>query len=121
MLPESTTHPLEYYARPGPMTDPGEHADLFDGLPTEMSALCQVVQGLMLHIFWAEQHGVELAKEWQREVNIRQVAQMLTRIPWNGWGLIAKEEQDLSADDIKRVSHYGCGRRVQEALLRDRD
>ena len=28
------TYPLEYYAGQGPITDPGEHADLFDGLPT---------------------------------------------------------------------------------------
>jgi hypothetical protein len=31
---------LEYYACPGLMTDPKEHAELFDGLPTEIPALC---------------------------------------------------------------------------------
>jgi hypothetical protein len=40
------------------MTDPGEHAGLFEGLPTEIPALCQVVQGLLLHIFWAERHSI---------------------------------------------------------------
>ncbi len=44
-MSESTIHPLEYYARPGLMTDPGEHASLLDGLPTEIPALCQVVRG----------------------------------------------------------------------------
>jgi len=44
-MSESTIHPLEYYARPGLMTDPGEHTSLFDGLPTEIPALCQVVRG----------------------------------------------------------------------------
>ncbi|MEE8390393.1 MAG: hypothetical protein V3S14_06300 [Anaerolineae bacterium] len=31
-----TTNPLAYYAGPGPMTDPGEYANLFDNLPTEI-------------------------------------------------------------------------------------
>jgi hypothetical protein len=62
------------------MTDPKEYAGLFEGLPTEIPALCQVVQGLLLHIFWAERYGVELPEERQQEVNIRQVAHMLARI-----------------------------------------
>ncbi|MFQ6100040.1 MAG: transglutaminase domain-containing protein [Anaerolineae bacterium] len=74
------TNPLEYYARPGIMTDPGEHAELFNGLPAEIPALCQVVQGLLLHIFWAERHGVELSEERKQEVNVRQVSHMLAHI-----------------------------------------
>lgn len=35
-MPKPTTNPLEYYAGPGPMTDPGEYANLFDNLPTEI-------------------------------------------------------------------------------------
>ena len=62
------------------MTDPGAHVVLFEGLPTEITALCQVVQGLVLHIFWAERYGVELSEERQAEVNIRSVARMLTHI-----------------------------------------
>jgi hypothetical protein len=79
-MAESTTSPLEYYACPGLMTDPGEHADLFDGLPTEIPALCGVVQGLLLHVFWAERYGVALSEERQREVEIRRVSHMLARI-----------------------------------------
>jgi hypothetical protein len=48
----SIEHPLGYYTRPGPTTDPGEHAGLFEDLPAAIPALCQVVQGLLLHIFW---------------------------------------------------------------------
>ena len=43
---EPTSQPLEYYARPGFMTDPGDYRRLFDGLPTDIAALCHVVQGL---------------------------------------------------------------------------
>jgi len=79
-MSEPVVHPLEYYARLGLMTDPGEHAQLFEGLPTEIPDLCQVVQGLLLHIFWAERYGVELSEERKQEVSIRQVAQMLAHI-----------------------------------------
>lgn len=54
---------LEYYAHPGLMTDPGEHAGLLDDLPTEIPALCQAVQGLLLHIFWAERYGMTPLEE----------------------------------------------------------
>jgi hypothetical protein len=62
------------------MTDLGEHAGLFDALPTGIPALCQVVQGLLLHVFWAERQGVALSNERQREVEIRRVSHMLARI-----------------------------------------
>jgi len=62
------------------MTDPGENAGLFNDLPTEIPALCQVVQGLLLHVFWAERYGVPLSEERQREVEIRRVSQKLARI-----------------------------------------
>jgi hypothetical protein len=62
------------------MTDPKEHAGLFEGLPTEMVALCQVVQGVLVHIFWAERYGLVLSEERKDEVNIRTVSQKLGRI-----------------------------------------
>jgi len=69
-----------YYASPGPMTDPGEYGHLFDGLPTEIPALVEVVQGLLIHIFWAERYGLQLPKErGEREVSLRDVAQKLKR------------------------------------------
>ena len=80
MMSEPTSQPLAYYAWPGFMTDPGGYAALFDGLPTEIPALCQVVQGLLLHIFWAERHGVTLSEERKQEVGIRPVAAKLARI-----------------------------------------
>ena len=62
------------------MTDPGEHAYLFDDLPAEMPTLCQVVQGLLLHVFWAERYGVVLSDERKQEVEIRPVSDKLTLI-----------------------------------------
>ena len=45
---------LAYYSTPGPMTTLDTHPDAFHGLPTDPSALGPVVQGLILHEFWAE-------------------------------------------------------------------
>ena len=63
-----------YYASPGPMTDPGEYAHLFDDLPTEIPALVGAVQGLLIHIYWAERYGLHVPEErGEREVNLRGV------------------------------------------------
>jgi hypothetical protein len=44
---ETLSSPLEYYAAHGPVTDPGVHA-----------ALCEVVQGVMIHRAFAELRGL---------------------------------------------------------------
>lgn len=76
----SMTDPIEYYARPGLMTDPGDQADLLVGLPAGIAALCRVVQGCMLHIFWAERYGLVLPEERKQEVQLRATSRMLARV-----------------------------------------
>jgi hypothetical protein len=72
--------PLAFFATQSRFTDPGEHAALLDGLPREIEALCGVVQGLMLHVFWAERNGVTLDAARREEVNLRWVARQLARL-----------------------------------------
>ena len=76
-MPES---PLTYDTHPGMMTDPKEYSRLLDGLPTSLAELCLVVQGIQVHIFWAERYGLKLSEERQKEVNLRTVVQKLKRI-----------------------------------------
>ena len=71
---------LSYYTQPGLMTDPREQAHLFDGLPTSVPALRDVVQGLMVHIFWAERYGLNLNDERKQEVQLRMLPRQLARI-----------------------------------------
>lgn len=71
---------LQFYTTPGIMTDPGEYAKLLEGLPKDVLRLCEVVQGVLIHIYWAEQMGVSLSEERKQEVSIRPVAPKLTRI-----------------------------------------
>ena len=71
---------LTYYTQPGPMTDPGPYAHLFDDLPTDIPALVKTLQGVMVHIFWAGSYGLELTDERKAEVNLRTVEKQLARI-----------------------------------------
>jgi hypothetical protein len=77
---ESTSHPLDYYARPGLLTDPEVYAGWLDDLPRDIPSLVKVVQGLMVHIFWAERYGLNLSEERKQEVQLRTVSKMLARI-----------------------------------------
>jgi hypothetical protein len=71
---------LRYYATPESITTPGAHADRLDGLPTEIGALARVVQGVMVHAFWAERYGLHLPPERESEAQLRCVERMLARI-----------------------------------------
>ena len=71
---------LDFYNTQGFITSPGSQAHLLDRLPDDVAALCKVVQGLMLHIFWAEHYGVQLSEGRKAEVQLRSVARQLERI-----------------------------------------
>jgi hypothetical protein len=79
-MSQSNTNWLTYYATPGPITDPGATAGRLADLPADAARLVEVVQGLMVHVFWAERYGLKLSAERQQEVNLRWVARMLSRI-----------------------------------------
>lgn len=72
------TH-LKYFAQYGKMTDPGPCADLYDDLPSDIPSLVRVVQGLMVHVFWAERYGLNLPEERKAEVQLRSTERRLRR------------------------------------------
>lgn len=74
---DTTPH---FYTIPGPITDPGKYGALLDDLPNGVAALVDVVQGLLIHIYWAGRYGVELDDTRQSEVQLRLVARQLERI-----------------------------------------
>ncbi len=75
-----TITPQQYYTRHGLMTDPGEYTPCLDGLPTDIQGLVKVVQGVMIHIFWAERYGLKLPDERQAEVQLRAMPQKMKRL-----------------------------------------
>lgn len=74
------TTPLEFYATPSPMTDPGPYASQLRALPKDVESLCKIVQGLIIHIYWAEQYGVKHTPGRQAEVQLRSICKQLDRI-----------------------------------------
>ena len=72
--------PLAYYAEPEVMTTPGRYGSYLDGLPTDIGALCQVLQGVMIHVFWAEQYALAKEEIRQDEVQLRSLEARLARI-----------------------------------------
>jgi hypothetical protein len=106
MLLQEQTAPrtdlLSYYAQPGPLTDPQEQAHLLNGLPTDIPSLVKVVQGVMVHIFWAERYGLALSDERKAEVNLRFIPKMLAR-------LAALDDRPLTAPrDLERKLVGNC-------------
>ena len=72
--------PIEYYSRYGRITDPREEAGMFEGLPLGVARLRGLVQGLLIHVFWAQRYGLTLQASREQELQIRSVAEKLRQI-----------------------------------------
>jgi hypothetical protein len=70
---------LTYFAQYGRMTNPAPYADLYTELPSDVSSLVQIVQGLLIHVFWAERYGLKLSEERKPEVQLRSMERRLAR------------------------------------------
>jgi len=71
---------LEFFATSGPMTDLDQFNGLLDDLPADPAGLVAIVQGLVLHRFWAEAYGVVATSDREDEVQIRSARTMISRI-----------------------------------------
>ncbi len=70
-MPFSDFNPQSYYASQGQISDPGGYTALFEHLPEDIAALTTLIQGLMLHIYWADQAGITLNRVRRAETNLR--------------------------------------------------
>jgi hypothetical protein len=70
---------LAYFAQYSKLTQPGQYAGLYSDLPSEISALVEIVQGLIVHVFWAEHYGLNLSEERKSEVQLRSTERRLAR------------------------------------------
>ncbi len=62
---------LDFYTRPIAMTDAGSHAAVLENLTSDLSGLCEIVQGVLLHFHWANAYGVALAPERADQQHLR--------------------------------------------------
>jgi transglutaminase superfamily protein len=70
---------LGYYASPGRMTDLSDIAEHVRMLPADVPSLCRIVQGLVVHPFWAERYGVGGVAERDDELQIREASGILAK------------------------------------------
>ena len=70
---------LTHFAQYGKITHPGPYAHLYQDLPTDIPSLVQVVQGLLVHVFWAERYGLKLTEDRKSEVQLRTMEHRLAR------------------------------------------
>lgn len=80
MITEMDANALAFYGRHGPITDPGPFGERLAELPADVAALVRVVQGLVVHVFWAERYGLHLTPEREAEVGLRRVEAQIARI-----------------------------------------
>lgn len=70
---------LDYYTAPGRMTDLSSIAEHVGHLPADVPSLCRIVQGVVLHPFWAERYGVRDADARDEELQIREASKILAK------------------------------------------
>lgn len=68
---------VERYRRQTRVSDPGRRCALYASLPRGVAELVGVVQGLLLHVFWAERCGVAPTEEQKQHVQSRLVERIL--------------------------------------------
>lgn len=71
---------VTFYRTAGPLTEVSRYSDLLKDLPDTVEELVGVIQGLLLHIFWAGRYGEMLSTRRKEEVNIRTAEGKIARI-----------------------------------------
>lgn len=62
-----------FYTRHSPFTTPGPYAHLYADLPHDLDALCEIVNGLIVHDLWIGIGQLDMSKERKQETEIRSV------------------------------------------------
>lgn len=76
----SATDPLVYYCQHSLMSDPGPQRSLFDDLPTDLAALHQIVQNVLIHVWKIRKFNPHLLEGRTTEIESRRMPELLTYI-----------------------------------------
>ena len=68
---------IEYYRDHSSITNPGEFAHLYETLPDSISEIVAMIQGIFLHVFWAERYGVKTTGTQKEHVQSRYISKIL--------------------------------------------
>ena len=75
-----TSQSLEFYIKAGPLTNITAYSAVCDTLPSDIPALCKIIQNTTIHIYWAERMGFQADTFRQSEVQIRSAENKLKKI-----------------------------------------
>jgi hypothetical protein len=106
--------PVSAWAEPAPVTVLREDILRLHQVPTDLEGLVAMVQGLLLNVFWAEEHGVEISEQRLDEVELRTATRMLERI----LELDSRSLQHERLPDKRLVSNARSFAVLTTALLR---
>jgi len=70
---------LAYFTQHGAISDPRVYVSLFEDLPASISDLVKLVQGVTVHVFWAERYGLKVPPERMDELQLRSMERRLAR------------------------------------------
>ena len=70
---------LAFYRGQGAVSNPGRYGYLFEDLPATVAELVRIVQGITIHVFWAERYGFKIPSERLDEVQLRTMEKRLAR------------------------------------------
>ena len=70
---------VTYFAEQGRISNPETHASLYENLPTSVAELVKIVQGITIHVFWAERYGFIAPPERMAELQLRSIENRLAR------------------------------------------
>jgi hypothetical protein len=73
-------NPLDYYASHSAITDPGAHVALFADLPTDLPALHQIVQNVLIHVWKVRKYHPEWLEGRTGEYELRATRDLLAGV-----------------------------------------
>lgn len=68
---------LDFYRKPGRMTDPAQYGDAIRGLPSDSGELANLLHGLVIHEHMLCMYGVSVSDDRRAEVHNREVTSLL--------------------------------------------
>jgi len=80
MKNNTTIEVHNFYSTNSYFTDPGDNNVLLEDLPTDVSELVKIIQGLILHVNMTELYGISLSEVRKQEANLRFVSKQLKQI-----------------------------------------
>ena len=103
-----------FYTAPGPMTDLGRHAAAATTLPGDIAALCDVIQGDLVHHHWAGAYKVEITPQKAAQQHLRGAAATLDALIANNPAPLGERREPVDRA-VGVCRHFSV---VAAALLR---